>query len=442
MVVVLSGTNRRPNKAKLSLSCIIGSYLSRGELGGKSIPHPPNSVHSTLSILHSSFSLQPAFMAYHNNQEDPSFYPTSTTEFGPYPSLQEPPAVDLFHGQGHDILRERWGMAPWEGPLPSLPTSLPQEANFGSVAGATSVTTGLSDYDLPPWIYCDQWPTVPQRPEVNFLDADASFTESAGGSGAFAAIPTPSSVPFHHWEENQNEPSTSTFDWNVNTSSQSGFGPARTGRVSSGRFQPYRTSRAHENEHGNTEVHQPTAVPPHVLHFGFPKTQPTGGTIPEATADADKTQPLTEEKEVPAPKRTRLANGQGKPREARKREQADSRELRSLIQRWKGLQTKPSLERALSFAVEYIPTVRAAVYQLPRLATGATEPLPESSKRARNERIRRDAERRRYEELSRYYQLDSNSGEEVWKRPPLLMEVLQDLKVRHPPPGLANAPIP
>jgi hypothetical protein len=86
----------------------------------------------------------------------------------------------------------------------------------------------------------------------------------------------------------------------VNTSSQSGFGPARTGRDSSGRFQPYGTSRAHENEHGNAEAHQPTAVPPHVLHLGlFPTARPTGGTIPEPTADADTTQTLTEEKEVP-----------------------------------------------------------------------------------------------------------------------------------------------
>ncbi|KAF9779824.1 hypothetical protein BJ322DRAFT_1221299 [Thelephora terrestris] len=95
-----------------------------------------------------------------------------------------------------------------------------------------------------------------------------------------------------------------------------------------------------------------------------------------------------------------------------------------------------------SGVVGYIPTVRPAVYQLPRLATGSTEPLPESSKRARNERMRRDAERRLYRELSRYYQLGGNSGEKVWTRLPLLMEVLQNLKVRHPPTGLANAPNP
>ena len=71
---------------------------------------------------------------------------------------------------------------------------------------------------------------------------------------------------------------------------------------------------------------------------------------------------------------------------------------------------------------EYIPTVRVAVYQNPRLATGGTKPLPESSKRAKKERERRDGERAQLKELSRYYQLGGNSGNEVWESPPLLRE--------------------
>ena len=71
---------------------------------------------------------------------------------------------------------------------------------------------------------------------------------------------------------------------------------------------------------------------------------------------------------------------------------------------------------------EYIPTVRMAVYQNPRLATGSTKPLPESSKRAKKERERRNDERAQLKELSRYYQLEGDSGNEVWETPPLLRE--------------------
>ena len=141
------------------------------------------------------------------------------------------------------------------------------------------------------------------------------------------------------------------------------------------------------------------------------------------------------------PERTRRPNGQGRPREGRKAAQVDGRELRSLVKRWKGHQETPSLKQALSGknisqkqngapdlvvhdpeVVDYIPNVRVAVSQHPRLATGSTKPSPDSSERAKKEQRRRDGERTRFEELSRYYQLDSDSRQVEWERPSLLKE--------------------
>ena len=141
------------------------------------------------------------------------------------------------------------------------------------------------------------------------------------------------------------------------------------------------------------------------------------------------------------PEHTRRPNGQGRPREGRKAAQVDGRELRSLVKRWKGHQKTLSLKQALSGkhisqkqngapdlvvhdpeVVDYIPNVRVAVSQHPRLAMGSTKPLPNSSERAKKEQRRRDGERTLFEELSRYYQLDSESRQVEWERPSLLKE--------------------
>ena len=75
-------------------------------------------------------------------------------------------------------------------------------------------------------------------------------------------------------------------------------GPTRTGQTSIRRFQPYGTSRAWETEHQNAEV-DPLAIQlVQAPHVGLP-TQPTGGLIPETTADAETEQSHTEEQEVP-----------------------------------------------------------------------------------------------------------------------------------------------
>ena len=141
------------------------------------------------------------------------------------------------------------------------------------------------------------------------------------------------------------------------------------------------------------------------------------------------------------PKQTRRPKGQEKSREGRKAEQVDGRELRDLVKRWKGHRKTPSLEQALSGehisqkqndapdlvvhdpeAVDYIPNVRVPVSQHPHLVKGGTKPSPGSSERAKKEQRRRDRERSLFEELSRYYQLDSDSRRVEWERPSLLKE--------------------
>ena len=75
-------------------------------------------------------------------------------------------------------------------------------------------------------------------------------------------------------------------------------GPARTGPMSTGRFQPYERSRARRSERVNAEAGPSTLIPPPVPCAGLPTLQPSGGMISETTADAEKTQAITEEEEV------------------------------------------------------------------------------------------------------------------------------------------------
>jgi hypothetical protein len=140
--------------------------------------------------------------------------------------------------------------------------------------------------------------------------------------------------------------------------------------------------------------------------------------------------------------RARRPNGEGPPRKSRRREQDDSRKLRNIVEKWKGLRL-PSLKGVLTgkhiprkrndipnpidcntVAKDHILTVRAAVYQCPQFARGKVGPCPET-KHAEREWIRRKEERELLEELSQYYRLE---GEEekgtrtVWRRPSLLRE--------------------
>ena len=78
--------------------------------------------------------------------------------------------------------------------------------------------------------------------------------------------------------------------------------------------------------------------------------------------------------------------------------------------------------------VQYIPTVRVAVYEKPRLARMVIERPQEASGAATRERDRRVVERQCLEELSRYYRLNGNTRDEgdgcelLWVRPSLLEE--------------------
>lgn len=126
--------------------------------------------------------------------------------------------------------------------------------------------------------------------------------------------------------------------------------------------------------------------------------------------------------------------------------------------------------------LDYIAMVRVAVYKHPRLGTRRERKrLPEVSTHAQRERESRTAERTLFEELSRYYRLGIDGGEDgsvgggedgdedgeqwtTWRRPSLLKEgkhslinhltgsfwltctplVLEDLQVRYPPPELST----
>lgn len=68
--------------------------------------------------------------------------------------------------------------------------------------------------------------------------------------------------------------------------------------MSTARFHPYGTPRAHRNEHWNAEAGPSTLVPPPAKHMARPTTHPSGGTS-EATADAETQQPITEEETAP-----------------------------------------------------------------------------------------------------------------------------------------------
>jgi hypothetical protein len=85
---------------------------------------------------------------------------------------------------------------------------------------------------------------------------------------------------------------------NVYTPHQPTTGPTRTGLISTGRFQPYGTSRARRNEHRNAEAGPSTLVPPPAPHVGPLTPQPSGG-ISETTADAERRNTNTEEDKAP-----------------------------------------------------------------------------------------------------------------------------------------------
>jgi hypothetical protein len=80
---------------------------------------------------------------------------------------------------------------------------------------------------------------------------------------------------------------------------QPGTGPTRTGPTSMGRFQPYGTSHAQQNGRRNAWSGPPTLMPPPIPYVSHPTQQPSGGIISETTADAERTQTITEEDKVP-----------------------------------------------------------------------------------------------------------------------------------------------
>ena len=69
--------------------------------------------------------------------------------------------------------------------------------------------------------------------------------------------------------------------------------------MSTVRFQPYWTARAHPDEHRDAGVGPSTLVPPQIPYVALPTAHPSGGTS-EATADAENNDSITEEDTAPA----------------------------------------------------------------------------------------------------------------------------------------------
>lgn len=152
------------------------------------------------------------------------------------------------------------------------------------------------------------------------------------------------------------------------TSHQSASGLDRTGDTSTRRFQPYGTSRPRETGRWNAEAGPSTLPPSQVTYAALPAPQPTGGIIPEASADAEKMQTITEGNGAPVSefyrphtphatewsirhqtsRRTRRPNGQGKNRWGRKIQQEEAQELVDFVKGWKGLEKRPTRIVALA----------------------------------------------------------------------------------------------
>ena len=199
---------------------------------------------------------------------------------------------------------------------------------------------------------------------------------------------------------------------------------------------------------------------PQVLPSILPSTsKPTGGLIPETTADANKNNIAAEEVSVVSDfyrsllprvtellfrrqkrRKPRIPRRKENNRDGRKKEQCDARELRHLVQRWKGLDDPPTRYEAVSrknifmkrndapdpiycvaVSYSYIQSFRSQIYGSPRLVVvepkqqNLTDKVP-----ARAERARRMKDRLLFEAVSQYYQMPGFM--KVWGRPQLIRE--------------------
>ena len=196
----------------------------------------------------------------------------------------------------------------------------------------------------------------------------------------------------------------------------------------------------------------PPYVPP-------PRLKPTGGLIPESTADADTDEKITEEEESVVsdfyrshlPRVTdssirrqereepRLPGGKRKVRGGRKQEQCDILELRQIVKRWKGLRKLPSCYQAISRKnifikrndapnpvncvvdiYPYIQSVKPKIYPSNRLVKAERKQKKPAEKEAVRFRNRRLEDRSPFEDLSQYYQLPWSW--KSWHRPQLIKE--------------------
>ena len=191
------------------------TYLSHGKLGGF-FPQQPNAIYPTLAAA-PIFTLNTFYripMAYYNNADDASFYPTSTTsnEFGAYPFLNQMPTAEGTNFGVPNIFTDDWNVGGQQDFMVGSSTSLRAEESFGkhdcSLLGDRSLTyaslesapsvasypTQTNGYDQLP--YPDHyWPVTDGYAEScrsGIVSRDNSFV-TTGASEASMADPTPSS---------------------------------------------------------------------------------------------------------------------------------------------------------------------------------------------------------------------------------------------------------
>ncbi|KAF9782796.1 hypothetical protein BJ322DRAFT_1072649 [Thelephora terrestris] len=370
-------------------------------------------------------------MAYFNNNA--SFYPEFLSAEGfdyIYSSVSKASTAE----EVHDALITHWSEPGQPDPVVGSSASLPTPANHEYMAPGSSWMPQADWYSRPSFADHD-WRMPETQPELPGFLSSSSSLANALGTEVPTVMPAPGSFPLGYWGNIQGGPSTSTFDpLNMYTTYQLSTGPTRTEQTqATRRFQPYGTSRTRTIEYANAEAGPSTLAPPPVPYVGPPAPEPSGGLLSETSADAEQTQTILEEDEVPRQVTQRTGvptTGEAKPRRYRVQAKGPTSSLLEWAKTQMAREELPSFNEALAAAVEAIQTIRPALNQEPYLAKTALKREQPLSTKAEKERGRRTVERGLYKELSRMYP----RGPKPWLRHELLARVVQDLPTHQDPP--------
>ena len=248
------------------------------------------------------------------------------------------------------------------------------------------------------------------------------------------------------------DPSDFSQQQNVCTPHQLSSGPIRTELSSTNRLKPYETRHVRTAEREIAAVEPSTFAYPPVIHVGLPIPGPSGGLLSETSADAEQTETITEQDEVPVsnfyrshtPHATECLFSVGSPGSQGFQMVRESTEGTVPRQTTWHLNSSSGLESGGRFrvsmrhwpvslrsirhnnapdsigrhteALEAISAIRPVTAERPYLRKPAMREVAAPSKNARKERNRRMEERRLYEGLSMRYP----PGRRPWERSTLL----------------------